>query len=192
VSLIAGTRKFDLPSALFAAFSILYPLIAVAMIRAFGPGAAFVVLLIILGARSALPFLRGVPVSLGLSLLPVFGAVLAVGAFDRQLSVRLYPVFMSLAMLAAFAVTLWYPPSMIERFARIFEPDLPPSGVRYTYRVTIVWVGFFALNGAIALWSVLQRGWTAWTVYNGFIAYVAVAILFAGEYVVRQIVRRAS
>ena len=57
-------RKFDLPSALFAAFSILYPLIAVAMIRAFGPGAAFVVLLIILGARSVLPFLRGVPVSL--------------------------------------------------------------------------------------------------------------------------------
>ena len=185
-------RKFDLPSALFAAFSILYPLIAVAMIRAFGPGAAFVVLLIILGARSVLPFLRGVPVSLGLSLLPVFGAVLAVGAFDRQLSVRLYPVFMSLAMLAAFAVTLWYPPSMIERFARIFEPDLPQSGVRYTYKVTIIWIGFFALNGAIALWSVLQRGWTAWTLYNGFISYIAVGVLFAGEYVFRQFVRRAS
>jgi uncharacterized membrane protein len=64
--------------------------------------------------------------------------------------------------------------------------------VRYTYKVTIIWIGFFALNGAIALWSVLQPGWTAWTLYNGFISYVAVGVLFAGEYVVRKFVRRAS
>lgn len=184
--------RFDLSSALFAVFSILYPLIAVGMVRAFGPGAALLVLLAMLGLRLLVPVLKGVPVSLGLAVLPVFAAILAVGAFDRQLSVRLYPVFMSMAMFAVFAVTLCRPPSMVERFARLFEPDLPRSGVRYTYWVTIVWVGFFALNGAIALWSVLQPGWAAWTLYNGVISYIAVGTLIAGEYAIRQLVRRPS
>lgn len=183
-------RRFDLPSAIFAGFSILYPVIAVVTIRTLGPGAALIILIVMLGARALLPFLRGVPVSLGLALLPVLVAVFAVGGFDRQLSVRLYPVFMNIAMFAAFAATLFYPPSMIERFARIFEPDLPPDGVRYTYIVTIVWMAFFALNSAIALWSVMQPGWEAWTLYNGFISYIAAGTLFAGEYLVRQRVRR--
>lgn len=180
------TKRFDLPGAVFAVFSILYPVIAVATIRIFGPGAALVLLLAVLGARVLLPVLRGVPVSMVLVLLPVMASILVVSLFDSQLSVRLYPVFMNMAMLAAFGTTLWYPPSMIERFARILDPNLPEAGVRYTYKVTIVWMVFFALNGAIALWSVLQPGWAIWTMYNGFIAYVAAGLLFCVEYVVRQ------
>ncbi|MFH3675948.1 hypothetical protein WAH59_22555, partial [Acinetobacter baumannii] len=42
---------------------------------------------------------------------------------------KLYPVGMSLGALGIFAFTLLKPPSMIERFARLVEPDLPPSGV---------------------------------------------------------------
>ncbi|HEX4081058.1 MAG TPA: hypothetical protein VHX61_19520 [Rhizomicrobium sp.] len=185
-------ERFDLSSALFAVFSLLYPLIAVATVRAFGPGAALFVLLSGLGLRLVAPVSQAVPVSLGLSVMLVFAAIVAVGTFDRQLSVRLYPVFMNVAMLAAFALTLRRPPSMVERFARIFEPDLPPSGVRYTYRVTTVWVGFFALNGAVALWSALQPGWAAWTLYNGVISYIAVGTLIAGEYAIRRLVRRTS
>jgi uncharacterized membrane protein len=134
--------------------------------------------------------LPSVPASLGLALLPVLVAIAAVGAFDRPLAVRLYPAFMNAAMLSVFAVTLWKPPSMIERFARVLDPDLPESGVRYTRKVTIVWIGFFALNGAIALWTVLQPGWAAWTLYNGFLSYVAAGLLFVGEYFVRQRVMR--
>ncbi|MGD0142126.1 MAG: hypothetical protein ABSC92_03115 [Rhizomicrobium sp.] len=183
-------RRLDISSAAFAGFSVLYPIIAIALIHAEGPGAALVVLLVVLCARLAVPVLQNVPVSLGLALLPVLAAVAAVGAFDRPLAVRLYPVFMNAAMLSVFAVTLWRPPSMIERFARILVPDLPQSGIRYTYRVTIVWIAFFALNGAIALWSALQPGWTAWTLYNGFLSYAAAGVLFIGEYFVRRRVLR--
>ncbi len=122
-------------------------------------------------------------------LVPVLVAMAAVAAFDRQLSVRLYPVFMNAAMLSAFLLTLWKPPSMVERFARAVEPELPAGGVRYTRNVTIVWCCFFALNGTIALWSAVRPGWTAWLVYNGFVAYLAAGALFAGEYLVRQRVR---
>jgi uncharacterized membrane protein len=181
-------KKFDPANATFAIFSILYPLIAVVTIRTLGPGAALVLLIGMLLARLLLPVLRGVPLSLGLVLLPVLIAVVAMSFFDGELSVRLYPVFVNLAMLVSFAVTLWRPPSMIERFARVVEPDLPEQGVRYTYKVTIVWAAFFAVNGSIALWSVLQPGWTIWTVYNGFVAYVAAGLLFGIEYLVRQLV----
>jgi len=179
-------KRLNLSSAVFAGFSLFYPVIAIVLIHAQGAGAALIVLLIMLGARIGLPILHSVPVSLGFALLPVLAAVAAVGAVDRPLAVRLYPVFMNVAMLNAFAVTLWRPPSMIERFARILQPDLSQNGVRYTYKVTIVWVVFFALNGAIALWSALQPGWTAWTLYNGFLSYIAAGALFIGEYLVRR------
>jgi uncharacterized membrane protein len=183
-------KGLNLSSAIFAGFSLLYPVIAIALVHAAGPGAALVLLLVVLGARAALPGLQDVPASLGLALLPVLAAVAAIGAFDRALAVRLYPVFMNAAMLSVFAITLWRPPSMIERFARILDPDLPQSGVRYTYNVTIVWVLFFALNGAVALWTVLQPGWFAWTVYNGLLSYIAAGLLFLGEYIVRRRVMR--
>ena len=185
-------KRLDLSSAAFAGFSILYPVIAIGTMRTLGVGAAIALIIVLLAVRLLVPFLRGAPLAMSLTLLPVLVAIAAVAAFDKQLSIRLYPVFMNAAMLAAFASTLWRPPSMAERFARIAEPDLPESGVRYTRNVTIVWVGFFALNGAIALWSVMQPGWTAWLAYNGFIAYLAAGLLFAGEYLVRQRVRQRS
>ncbi len=179
-------------SAVLAGFSIFYPLVAIAVVRTAGPMAAVGVVLLLLTARVLLPVARGVPVAMSLALLPVLAAVAVVAIFDAQLSVRLYPVFMNTAMLAVFASTLWKPPSMAERFARIFEPDLPESGVRYTRKVTQVWIAFFAANGGIALWSVLQPGWSAWLLYNGFISYIAAGLLFAIEFVVRQYVRRRS
>jgi uncharacterized membrane protein len=183
-------KRFDVTSAVFAGFSVLYPLIAVVAIRMVGPAPAIAILLALLIVRLLAPVLRGIPLSMSIALLPVLAGVAIVAAFNRELSIRLYPVFMNAAMLAAFAATLLKPPSMAERFARVFEPDLPERGVRYTRSVTMIWVGFFLLNGAIALWSVLQPGWTAWLVYNGFIAYVAAGLLFATEYLVRQRVRR--
>lgn len=182
-------RPLDLSSAVFAVVSMLYPLIAIGAVRTVGPGAAVAVVIVLLMARLVVPMLRGLPLSMSLALIPVLLAVVIVASFDRPLSVRLYPVFMNAAMLAAFVVTLWNPPSMIERFARMFEPGLPDSGVRYTRNVTLLWSAFFAVNGSVALWSVLQPGWSTWVIYNGFIAYLAAGLLFAGEYLVRRNVR---
>jgi len=173
-------------------FSVLYPLIAVVLLRTVGPAAAVALVLILLVARLVVPVLRGVPLSLTLALVPVIAAMAVVAVFDQALAIRLYPVFMNLAMLAAFGATLVAPPTMAERFARSIEPDLPPEGVRYTRIVTEVWAAFFCLNGAIALWTALQPGWNAWLVYNGFIAYAAAGLLFLGEYLVRHRVRRRA
>ena len=52
------------------------------------------------------------------------------------IAARAYPVAISLAMAAIFAASLRHPPTIVERIARLSEPDLPPEGVAYTRQVT--------------------------------------------------------
>jgi uncharacterized membrane protein len=105
---------------------------------------------------------------------------------------RFYPVCMNGLMFALFFVSLLRPPSMIERFARITEPHLPEAGVHYTRQVTKIWCAFFVLNGSIALYSTVAATLEFWTLYNGGIAYVLMASLFAAEYAFRVWWRRRS
>lgn len=103
-----------------------------------------------------------------------------------------YPVLINLLLLALFAASLIHPPSIIERLARLSEPDLPPEGQRYTKRVTLVWCVFFTLNAAASLATVLSGSAELWLLYNGFIAYILMGLLFAGEYLVRRRVKRGA
>lgn len=99
---------------------------------------------------------------------------------------KLYPVMMSIGALSIFAATLIRPPSMIERLARLAEPNLPEAGVRWTRQVTWVWCGFFVLNALIASWTVIWGTQQQWLLYNGFISYLLMAVLFGGEFVLRK------
>lgn len=62
-----------------------------------------------------------------------------------------YPVVVNSVMLAVFGGSLWSGMPIIERLARLREPDLPERAVRYTRRVTQIWCAFFIINGGIAL-----------------------------------------
>jgi uncharacterized membrane protein len=171
---------------------LLIPMATAIGLRWIGPWPIIVALVACIGARILLPRAVPVPAAMTLSLLAVAIAVLAVGGFAPDLAARLYPVFMSITMLVAFAATLVRPPSMIERFARIMEPDLDARGVRYTRKVTMVWVAFFALNGLVALWTVQRGDLLYWGLYNGLISYLLAGSLFAVEFLVRQRVRSRS
>lgn len=108
---------------------------------------------------------------------------------NHALPLKLYPVLVNAIFLTVFATSLAYPPSIIERLARLREPDLPASGVAYTRKVTQVWCGFFLLNGGIALGTALWASAGTWALYNGLISYGLMGLLFAAEWVVRQRVR---
>lgn len=103
-----------------------------------------------------------------------------------------YPVLINLALLGLFAGSLCSGMPIIERLARLQEPDLPPAAVRYTRKVTWVWVGFFSVNAAIATGLALWAPLAWWTLYTGLIAYLLMGLLFAGEWLVRQRVRKAT
>ncbi len=114
---------------------------------------------------------------------------LALALLDDDVLLRWYPVLINAAMLALFAGSLFVGMPVIERLARLQEPDLAEAGVRYTRQVTKVWVGFFVINGTIAAALTLWAPLAWWTLYNGLIAYLLMGLLFAGEWQVRQRVR---
>src|SRR5690349_14501805 len=55
--------------------------------------------------------------------------VIATFVFNDGLPLKLYPVLVNMALLCVFALSLWKPPTVIERLARLRHPDLPPEGV---------------------------------------------------------------
>ena len=122
----------------------------------------------------------------------VGGLALAASSLFRgsAMEIKFYPVLMNAVMLAAFGASLLNPPSLVERIARLREPDLPPKGVIYTRHVTQVWCVFFIINGGIAAYTALFASLAVWTLYNGLIAYLAMGLLFLVEYLVRLRVMR--
>ena len=116
------------------------------------------------------------------------GALLlaALAAWSNALvPLKLYPLLINAVLLSVFAYSLISPPSMIERIARLREPGLPAQAIAYTRRVTQVWCVFFMINGLVALATALWASDAAWSLYNGFIAYLLMGLLFCGEYLVR-------
>ncbi|HDK6222876.1 TPA: hypothetical protein ACMEW0_001380 [Klebsiella quasipneumoniae subsp. quasipneumoniae] len=97
-----------------------------------------------------------------------------------------YPVVVNSVMLAVFGGSLWSRMPIIERLARLREPDLPERAVRYTRRVTQIWCAFFIINGGIALFTALYGDLSLWTAWNGMISYLLIGTLMAGEWLVRQ------
>jgi len=177
---------------LLGALSLAYPILAVILLRFVQPVWLIVALVSLLGLRLVLGQGKGAPAGMILAALAAVIGITVTAFFDQTLSIRLYPVFMNAAFLATFAWSLARPPSMIERMARLMEPDLPESGVRYTRKVTWVWVGFLAINTAISLWTALFASLNVWAIWNGGIAYALMGLLFAGEFLVRKRVRAAD
>jgi uncharacterized membrane protein len=97
-----------------------------------------------------------------------------------------YPVVVNAVMLMVFGGSLWSAMPLVERLARLREPNLPPAGVRYTRQVTRIWCLFFIVNGLIALFTALHGDMRLWTAWNGVIAYLLMGSLMAGEWLVRR------
>lgn len=109
--------------------------------------------------------------------------------FNNSSWFRYYPVIVNLLMFSLFFSSLWQKESMVERFARLQEPDLPDFAVIYTSKVNKVWCLFFIINGSIALITCFMPI-AVWTLYNGLISYLLAGSLFACEWLFRSYVKR--
>lgn len=108
---------------------------------------------------------------------------------DQLTSVLLYPVWMNATMLTVFLLSLRFKPAIVTRLATLMEGELSEKAVVYTEKVTWVWAIFFLFNGIISVATVLSGDIDIWTLYNGFIAYVLMGLLFAIEWSVRRVVK---
>lgn len=109
--------------------------------------------------------------------------------FNDPVYLRFYPVLMSILMLGIFLISLAFPPTVIEVFARIgFKGrSMPEFVITYTRSVTKIWCGFFVFNACIATLTIFAS-WERWALYNGFISYILMGFLFAGEFAYRHLI----
>jgi uncharacterized membrane protein len=168
-----------------------YPLIVLFGLRTLP--LTYVGLTLITVALLRLWFLRGSAgkqtLALTLTLILLLVLVYALLSGDPQ-SLKFYPVAVNATLLLAFAGSLFGGMPMVERLARLQDPDLPAAAVIYTRRVTWMWCGFFLFNGLAALYTTLYSSFEHWAWYNGGIAYGLIALLFCGEWLVRLRVKR--
>lgn len=169
---------------------VLYPLLVYVGIQQLGPRVLAAILLAAALARLVVAKVSGK--ALGDSTWLLLAAAVATGltlATGSVLGLKFYPVLVSGVMLVLFGISLWRPPTMIERFARLQQTDLPAHAIPYTRKVTWVWCGFFVVNGTVATATVFASDYW-WALYNGLVSYMLIGLLLGVEYLVRLRVQK--
>ena len=100
---------------------------------------------------------------------------------------KLYPVLINLGLLLVFVLSVIYPPTVIERIARLQKSDLSQRAVDYTRKVTLIWIGFFFINLIISAGLALFASLKAWTLYVGLISYLLIFTLMGLELLCRHL-----
>ncbi len=168
---------------------VLYPLAAYLGLRYATPRVAAALLMLLLAPnlyrrwkhtpRAALRPLAPVWVAIGAALL---SAVL----LNSAGGLLFVPALINASLALTFGATLWRSPPLIERFARLVDPDLTPAETAWCRRWTWLWTIFLCGNGSVALVLAWQRSLVAWTAYNGLISYLLIGTLVASEYLLRK------
>jgi uncharacterized membrane protein len=172
-------------NALLAAATLAYPALVYAGLGHWNP--LWMALLL-----CTLPLMRAWADRNPMWLVAAGGALLLGAAASLQgtwLPLKLYPVLVSTVLLVVFASSLRFPPTVIERIARLREPQLPASGVAYTRKVTAAWCVFFVANGCVSAATAVWGSDQLWFLYNGLFAYLLIGLFFGVEWTIRQRVR---
>ena len=141
---------------IFVALTILYPLVVYFTLGHLEPRLLALILLVVYGTRYLLGR-RNAPGYAAWLFGGVASFAVLVFAMGSQAALYYYPVLINVILFVLFGHSILYPPTVIERIARLREPDLPASGVAYTRKVTLVWLGFFLLNGSFAMFTAVYR-----------------------------------
>lgn len=160
----------------------------------FTPSQLLAGLLILLALRSlvsAWVLRRRVAQQVALAVVLGVAAAVVLARFGqvRMRWLRFYPMLFDLGVAAVFFGSLFTARPLVERIARIFHPDLPPSGVRYTRRVTQAWAALMLLIALVSLYTAMAGSLQFWSLFNGLIVYAVIAVAFVCEYVLRQHVK---
>lgn len=105
-------------------------------------------------------------------------------------ALKSYPVLISFGLAVLFGRSLYQPPTVVERIARLRSAGDLPASEGYFRAVTSIWLVFFIFNGTVSTWTAFNDSLELWTLYNGLISYLLIGSIFASEFFVRSLVRR--
>lgn len=189
-SMTSSPNKAPAATLALGALGVAYPFVVYFALGRVPSAALVLMALALVGARIAL--VRGAATARPL-LPPLVTAAIATAGLavvDAGVAAKAYPVAMSLAFAAAFALSLVRPPSLVELFASLAEPAPSPGARTYMRRVSLVWCLFLVANAAISAATALWADTWMWALYNGLLSYLLMGALFLAEWLVRRRVRR--
>lgn len=109
--------------------------------------------------------------------------------YTQFFAVKFYPVLANLTVFIIFFSSLFAKETVVQKIAKAIEGELDDFTRTYTRRITYAWCIFMFVNFSISLSTVfMAEKW--WALYNGCISYVAIAVMFAVEYIVRVNLRK--
>ena len=133
------------------------------------------------------------------SLVLLAACVAAALVLRRFVFLAWYPVVMSAATSAGFALSLFGEESLCYTLAKRIPPYiLPPGAKEYCRRYTQLWAAWLFVNGLIAIatiyapgpkWHLEKAGFDvpcAWVAWNCCLSYCATGLIVLGEWLVRR------
>lgn len=127
----------------------------------------------------------GIVILFRLPLLLAAISLLVLSVVDAALAAKVYPALISLIVAVLFGHSLRYPPSLVEKIARLRDPELSAVGQSYCRRLTWIWTIWLVINAGIAGGLAAQHNIYIWTLWTGVVSYIGSGALFLGEIVLR-------
>jgi uncharacterized membrane protein len=180
--------RLNLIRALFVASVAAYPFLVYFGLQFMPPSAFGLALLVLLALRYGVLLPSERPILVPMLLIFVTYALTATLSGGR-LMLLYYPAVVNLTLCGVFLNSLRQGDPLLLRIVRARGLPVSEHGPKYLYRLTGVWAAFFALNALISIWTSTQTI-EVWTLYNGFLSYCLVALLFGVEYVFRHFYKR--
>ncbi len=120
------------------------------------------------------------------ALAPFIGmfAVIGIFHFTDFILLKYYPPVMNFCLFMIFFSSLFQKRTVIQKIALASDPDSNEAVMKYTRNLTYIWAVFTFLNFLISVGTVFMSE-KIWALYNGFISYLLVGIIFIIEYIVR-------
>jgi len=165
----------------------LYPLIVLVGLTYLNVRWTALLILALLGRRiiAAVLMDKGASLIVLVQVLSMGAIVAAAGISGSEIFLRFTPFLISLTFLAQFAVSLRGTP-IIERFARLRRPDLPPEHVVYCRKLTMVWLAVLAGNSVLVFVAAFVESATLWAVLVGPVSYSYWGSFIGIEFVFRK------
>ena len=173
---------------LFIACIAAYPFLVYFGLQFMPPSGFGLALLVLLAMRYGVLLPSERPVLVPMLLVFVTYALIATLS-GSQLMLLYYPAVVNFTLCVVFLNSMRQGDPLLLRIVRARGWPVSEHAPKYLYRLTGVWVAFFVLNAIISIWTSTQTI-EVWTLYNGFLSYCLVALLFGGEVLFRGYYKR--
>ena len=111
--------------------------------------------------------------------------------FKRIVYVKFYPPMINFFIFFVFFLSIFKNETIIQKFAKIIKKNLCQKELDYTRKLTYVWCVFLFINFMVSLLTIFLTD-KIWFIYNGFVSYFLIGLVFVIEYIVRIIFRKKN